>query len=164
MWVYFWILSPNNNITLRHKEINCQDPPPIHLFHLSLLFRISPWSFICCLPKRKLCLMMCWEDICQTCHQPTWAGWGLHKDIALKHIAISDRCPGWQSGRCSLPNPKEPHYHNCPDCAMKMQASTTSFLDEVITAHKKKVMWFMSSQCDKVKAGAYGVWSRKGCS
>jgi hypothetical protein len=40
---------------------------------------------------------------------------------------------------------------------MVMQASTGVYLKKVIDAHKKKVMWIMSSQCEQVQAGTYGV-------
>jgi hypothetical protein len=81
----------------------------------------------------------------------------MHKDTALKNIPISDRCPGWQTGRCTLPGAHEHHFHNCADCGMVMQASTGVYLKKVIDAHKKKVMWIMSSQCEQVQAGTYGV-------
>lgn len=40
---------------------------------------------------------------------------------------------------------------------MMMQASTDAYMTKVIAAHKKKVMWIMSSQCEQVQAGSYGT-------
>ena len=94
----------------------------------------------------------------------------LHKKTTVKHAARplgkdaayilkvhckefpKNRCPGWQQGRCSLPDGQAPCQHTCPECGMSVQASTDVYLNEVIEAHKSKP--FMGkSQCENKIAG-----------
>eukprot|EP00585_Thalassiosira_rotula_P016194 CAMPEP_0196168696 /NCGR_PEP_ID=MMETSP0911-20130528/3383_1 /TAXON_ID=49265 /ORGANISM="Thalassiosira rotula, Strain GSO102" /LENGTH=67 /DNA_ID=CAMNT_0041434743 /DNA_START=95 /DNA_END=298 /DNA_ORIENTATION=+ len=65
---------------------------------------------------------------------------------------MEDRCPGWQTGECTLGMVDACH-HTCPDCGMKMQASTEDYLGKVISAHKKKAIFLGDSQCEKKLAG-----------
>lgn len=37
---------------------------------------------------------MCTRTTCRTCGKPTWTGCGQHVEIALKGVAVKDRCPG----------------------------------------------------------------------
>ncbi len=47
---------------------------------------------------------MCKKVECSSCGKQTWAGCGQHIDTALAGVAVADRCPGWETGKC--PNAK----------------------------------------------------------
>jgi len=44
---------------------------------------------------------MCMKVQCGSCGKPSWAGCGMHIESALRNVAVQDRCPGWQTGRCA---------------------------------------------------------------
>ncbi|CAM9144019.1 unnamed protein product, partial [Heterosigma akashiwo] len=46
---------------------------------------------------------MCRKIQCSSCCKATWAGCGAHIESALQGVAVEDRCPGWETGKCSGP-------------------------------------------------------------
>jgi len=44
---------------------------------------------------------MCKQVDCVECGLKTWAGCGLHIEQALQGVAMENRCPGWETGKCS---------------------------------------------------------------
>ncbi|KAL3809321.1 hypothetical protein ACHAXA_008720 [Cyclostephanos tholiformis] len=80
----------------------------------------------------------------------------MHIDSALRGVGEEERCPGWQTGKCPLLGEKGggPCKFECPDCGMKMQASTAPSLSEVVDAHKNRGIFALGeSQCAKRIAG-----------
>ena len=43
---------------------------------------------------------MCRAVSCEQCGLTTWAGCGLHIEMALRGVTMENRCSGWETGRC----------------------------------------------------------------
>ena len=81
----------------------------------------------------RILFKMCWKQDCSSCGKPSWAGWGKHIEMALDGVAIEDRCPGWQTGKCTSGGGVAETKCSC--CGEAFSAQTSERLQEVMAMH-----------------------------
>mmetsp|Transcript_6846 Transcript_6846/g.15652 ORF Transcript_6846/g.15652 Transcript_6846/m.15652 type:complete len:88 (+) Transcript_6846:378-641(+) len=80
------------------------------------------------------------------------------QDEENRSTAPSTECPTrtavWDGRRANAHWPGVGEKANtCPECGIEVQASNNVYLNELKRKHKKKMILFGESQCDKRKAG-----------